>query len=258
MITRSELLKHFHAECRKRYLPLGFRRKKNGYWRIVGDILQTFSLQFSRDGRNGRICFGVYPLCMSPKFVVDVGLYVLGQFDAKTIHWSFDKTLYSNSEECLKATFSMIDVNLIPFFEKAIDCQSAFAESIRLDFLFDSIRKQHLNEIGGVDRAEPIETRSYYDGSKFYMALKLHDYEWAQKHICLHLQATESAYQRAVLMETDDEQWKNAYCQRLLNAVDGYRRQLRYLNPNHSQMIDDHLMEQEQLTRLRLMPNSKR
>lgn len=245
MIAQSEIKKQFHQVCKVRYTKLGFTRQKNGYWRVVNDVLQTFSLQFSRDGRNGRICFGIYPLCMDIKYVVNVGEYYVGQFDQNLTDWSFDKMLCSSAEECLATTFFLIDSYLIPFFRKAVDCQSAFVEMVDLDFRFDSFRKKRLKQMGDVDEAEPIEIRTLLDSSKFYMSLKTRNYDWAQKHIALIIQSKKESYERALKMEIDDIQWKNAYCQKLARAIDRMENELSYLNGQNYTMIDSYLERQE-------------
>ena len=183
MLSRSELLKFFHAECRARDKSIGFARKRSGYWRIKNDLLQTFTLQFSRDGREGRVSFGVYPLCMNITEPDDHGLYYLHEFslECRIRHkWSFDKTECNTVSECLLPVFQMIDSDLMPFFETAIDCSSAFAETLRIEYVFESNRKEYLRLGNIVDMADPFEVRILWDPARFYMALRLHNYEWAR------------------------------------------------------------------------------
>jgi len=168
----------FKEKCDELFLPLGFRRHKNRYWRVIGDIYQAFS--FHLRGQNFNfITFGIKPLCE--------GLSLLETLDADSERHSFDlffeaspwlHQVPQNLEEMMaviEPIAAMMQSQLIPFFNRAVNCADAYAAIRDIYQLIQKI----LRYPEGWN--EPFEHETgFFHHERFYMLLKLGRLDEAQ------------------------------------------------------------------------------
>ena len=190
-------MKKFIQVCTKQCADiaqeLGFKQSKNVFWRIVGDMYQTFYIETFKEGtamKNCRIGFCIIPLCARVSAEADIrqqGLYYLKKFEP-SYHledWqSWDGWRYNHDEKlrefCCKEIIRMLKEYLIPFFERTSQSKTALSELIALEALFDDNRlclgpgrAPAIDATGGVARLNK------YDPVKYYLAVKAGDFDFA-------------------------------------------------------------------------------
>lgn len=183
-------------ECKERLEHLGFVRRGKTFGRIINDVFQTFSIEYLRSYREWRADFGVLPLCMDIVSKCPYGEYDSSMFVIKKEFISID------SAQSFNQLIEVLDSIIVPLFSKAIDCATAFNELKILDKKEENIRLKNLTNLCISDSAEPFENRKLWGSVKYYYALKLHDYEYALRHVNYRLQV----YERQI---TNDEQILN-------------------------------------------------
>ena len=176
-----DILKLYIQNCKEKYAPMGFRRIRQTYARIVNDVMQTFTFKRYRSGLRCTVEFGVFPLCQNILYP-DFGDYTLEKFEVETYceDWRYDK-----SDESIEKAVQQIDGaigrNLMPLFAKAGSCESALPALIELDENFQSIRQVALKRKGIEDCATDWRQASLMNGEKLFMALKIGQYDYAKK-----------------------------------------------------------------------------
>ncbi|MBE6944247.1 MAG: hypothetical protein E7453_08370 [Ruminococcaceae bacterium] len=179
----TTIQKQFNQVCTKKYVPLGFFRKKTTYIRLSGNVLQSFSLKHFKGRPYCSVDFGVTPLCLPQPFFLDVGPYSLNKFNVPISEWPYDAKSAESILQCVESVSETIDLHMLPFFEMCCDCRSALPELIKLEELFDRNRIETLRLLGGYDSAAPLEERSLCDYRKYYMALKANDFSYARRYL---------------------------------------------------------------------------
>ena len=154
-------------------LPLGFRRHKNRFWRIVDEMYQALS--FHSSGELMGITFGISPLCMG------LGLDILDydsentwlEILAPSKHgWSYYQYYKKDDPASIAAVidsnFQVIQAQLISFFERTTNCTAAHKE---LRDLYLRIQ----NRPGENEHWQTAYERNYFffDDMRFYILLKL-------------------------------------------------------------------------------------
>ena len=151
----------FKEKCDALFLPLGFHQHKNRYWRVVGDIYQAFSFRL-RGSNFAYITFSIKPLCM--------GLSLNETLEADGERHSFDLFFEASPwlhqvpqslEEMMaiiEPIAAMIQSQLIPFFNRAVNCADAYEEATKL------LQLKHY----------PIDDTAFglFGPERFYMLLK--------------------------------------------------------------------------------------
>lgn len=177
------LLSEYMRRCCKNYKPLGFRRNKQTYARVVGDVFHRFTLVRSRSGYSCTINFAIIPLCMELPAYLDVGGYSMERFVVKKDLfrpiWTYNAASPESVNECLDQMFSCFDKNVLSLFARVDNCETAFSELLRLRNLFESNYYTFLalHQMTGRD----VSDDRYFNTELFYIALKTHRYEFAQK-----------------------------------------------------------------------------
>ena len=190
-------MKKFIQVCTKQCADIvqesGFKQSKNVFWRIVGDMYQTFYVETFKERaamENCRIGFCVIPLCARVSAEADIrqqGLYYLKKFEP-SYHledWQpWDGWRYNHDEKlkefCCKEITRMLKEYLIPFFERTSQSKTALSELIALEALFDDNRLSL-----GPGRAPAIDATggtarlNKYDPVKYYLAVKAGDFDFA-------------------------------------------------------------------------------
>ena len=186
----KSLSSQFNEDCAKKYQSLGFRRSKKTFIRIRGETIQTFSLQYSRIGRAYSVHFGLYPLCLPQPVYFDEGEYELyraldpcDNFTAwEHSGWEVKSKSDTDMLECIESIIKAIDLYLIPFFDRCIDCKTSLTDLLALEKTFDYNRRKYLQLKGITDCAKPWQYRSMLDSKKLYMALKTSNWSYARQY----------------------------------------------------------------------------
>lgn len=178
-----DVSKVYFQECKARYVPLGFRRIRRAYARIVNDVMQTFTFKRYSSGRECTVEFGVFPLCQVLEYP-EYGHYNLCNFEVPTYYadWSYDKNSEDSMKACVQDICGYIDRYLIPLFTEATCSEKALPALIKLDTHFHNVRQTHFQQKRRVDRAK-LDWRyaSMLRTEKFFMALKSGQYEYARE-----------------------------------------------------------------------------
>lgn len=179
--------RYYNHVCTQKYQSLGFSKNKSTFVRISGDVLQAFTLKFSRYVPTCSVEFGIFPLCLPQPVFLFAGGYELDEFivepHEKSFGWSFDSNSDESVMNCVESISEAIDLYLLPFFVTCSDCKSALPELVKLEELFELNRQKRLHLIGGIDSAVPWQERSLFDYRKYYMALKAHNLTYAQQYL---------------------------------------------------------------------------
>lgn len=187
----DDFLKQYKNRCETEVLPYGFKRKKNVFIRVVNDVLQSFyteKLSIYSYGRECRVGFSVLPLCQkleAERILGGFGVYYLRKFEIS--HWAEgdDRWRYKSIPEdisaCIDEILIYINKYLLPFFERANSCKAALPEVIALEKLFNENRIESLKLSDIADKAGPNAELNLSDSTKYFMALKSGDYDFALK-----------------------------------------------------------------------------
>lgn len=108
---------YYNDICTKKYQSLGFFRNRLVYARIIGDVLQAFTLRCSRGASTCSVEFGIFPLCMPQPIFLDAGGYTLDEFFAELPNGSSGWTFDPGSKERM--------ISCVEFISKAIDLYEA-------------------------------------------------------------------------------------------------------------------------------------
>lgn len=183
----SSISKAYIRSCMPKYSPLGFTRNKLTCARIQGEVIQAFTFRQLQYPRVCTVEFGIFPLCLPVPVYLEAGGYELDRFDverrASSSGWRCDPQSDESIADCVASISQAIDRYLLPLFEECHDCKSSLAGLIRLEELFESNRLKSLHIMGASDCAAPWQDRCWFDARKYYMALKAHDYSYAQEYL---------------------------------------------------------------------------
>ena len=181
--TDGDITKKYFAQCKARYVPLGFRRSRQTYARIVNDVLQTFTFRRYNSGRDCTVNFGVFPLCEAREYP-DRGRYNLGNFKQLTCYadWPYDRNSDLSMTLCVRHICSFIDRYLLPFFAETDCSEKALPALIALDRHFHNVRQEALLWRKRIEEQEEDWREVPPDcDEKFFMALKCGQYDYAKE-----------------------------------------------------------------------------
>lgn len=202
----KSILQMYISYCAASYSSLGFKRHKSTYARVINDVLQTFTFKRFCSGHECTVEFGIFPLCIglsSP----DIGVYDLRKFNVSswfegTLGWRYEKQSQESTNICLSKIISVIDHDLIPLFNRADCSEKALRELIAVDRLFERKRLEILKLDGRENSASDIEYRILMATEKLYFALKIKDYEYADRVLEAHLYAARKKYNEELMWHT--------------------------------------------------------
>lgn len=166
-------------ECERQVSELGFVRKKDKFYRFVGDVYQTFTLEKIWGGREWRILFGVYPLCMKLTHVPS-GYYYSTDFSTEEYQPGL---FFEESENSYRKLIDFIKGNMIPFFKNAVSSDSLLKHLPALENVLRNVYRARGaviedREIGGIPCHLVENQRILY-----YLLLKFHQYDTARLFI---------------------------------------------------------------------------
>lgn len=199
-----EVIKSVKSECLKRCkelsAPYGFKKAKDVFWRIAGDMFQRFYVDTSNQYigcRKCRVGFDIFPLCLgidAQPYIAPFPLsssYYLKAFKISNNCASLDGWLYTGDLEskqlCCDEVASLLITDLMPFFERTTSSETALAEILKLEKLFNDNRiaggwHPRREKIGGT----PLR----------YLAIKAGDYDLALDGLDQELKLCVDSYER--------------------------------------------------------------
>jgi len=228
--------------CLELSQPYGFQKTNKYFWRIVNDMYQSFSVDsygLYPGVKEFRIVFSVMPLCMGlrPDFRrPSSGPYYLKRFEASAnpydgiSRWndSSDGWVYTSDPTCQQTCRSeatrMLAEHLLPFFERTTHSESALEELIQLEALFHDNRLKNLGLSGRpeLDPAGPNARLDLYDSTKYYLAIKAGNFEFAQQVLEKLVLNYSEGYSRSLskYLESHDEPPNEAGIEHLIEHLE--------------------------------------
>lgn len=239
--------RNFNHICTQKYQALSFSRSKSTFARISGDVLQAFSLKYTRGVPTCSVEFGIFPLCLPQPIFLDSGGYALDEFIVE-LHegnsgWTFDSGSDKSMKNCIESLSNAIDLYLLPLFETCSDCQSALPELIKLEELFDRNRQKRLQLRGDSDLAIPWQERSLFDSRKYYMALKSRNLSYAYQYINHQVNFYKTRLE--AFDNPDSPRQPDIVRERFLTKLATYSEQLEWLDSGDFSYFDDLLNANE-------------
>jgi|GEM_PF-3896560 len=191
--------KLFKEKCDELFLPLGFHRHKNRYWRVAGEMYQALSFGLSPWGFK-FITFDVLPLCMglnpAEQLAADGERNSLDILSLTETNWSFFKNQPETIPVAIDSIADVMQSRLIPFFEHTTSCLDAYDEIHRL------YQHQQKYSLAKEDFGESFEHEVwYFQDERFHILLKLGRLEEAQNLKLAHKKVMEDVHQRGWPLE---------------------------------------------------------
>lgn len=137
-------LKEYKQKCKQEFGQYGFKAYRNNHYRVVNDVFQSFSLHRSVSGLDATVEFGIVPLGVD--YDLDksfVNPYHLKQFENRGGWFEYNRNSSASISACINEMIGYIKTYLMPLFEQAIDCQSAYEVMCKNNNIFtgNSIEK---------------------------------------------------------------------------------------------------------------------
>jgi hypothetical protein len=247
------LIKNYIEACKPEVLPFGFKRRKNAFVRVINDVLQNVSIETISSGWACRVDFSIIPLCLRiEKEYISWEAYphYLKEFElisgTPSDSWEYDKHSEASMDACLREIMRYLTSYLLPFFERATSCETALPEVIRFEKTLNDKWLASRKSSGIEDHADPDAGLNLLDSTKYFMALKNGDYDFAlrsrQALLQQHIDSYNSMSERGYLTEEDRlereegiaelrseidrlEARDTGYFQRLLEENEAYSRE---------------------------------
>ncbi|MDR1328703.1 MAG: hypothetical protein LBK23_03800 [Oscillospiraceae bacterium] len=179
--------------------PLGFKRDKKLFGRIINDVWQSFYIDIINRTKDYAVCrvgFEISPLCrkLEYQWIFNTWVLELGEplGRQQRDYWDYSRTSEESVNSCIDIIIENISVRLIPLFEQAIDSKMA------LNALCSVERKI----CESIFKTPDIDVYWTYDNNKLYMALKHEDYNFIlhthEMEILIEKMSLESNRQSAI------------------------------------------------------------
>ena len=180
----------------------GFSKHKMVYIRVINDVCQSFYIEKLHRGSKVRLCrvgFSVLPLAQrisKEQIESGVGLYYLRKFERQdgesSEGWVY-KLEDGSIDSCAGEISRYIADYLLPFFNRASDTKTALSELIALEELFYKNRTFYQN-LSSHDISEEL---GLLDGTKYCLALKNKNFDYAKRCAIAILNQNVKAYESA-------------------------------------------------------------
>ena len=224
----------FNRVCTEKYKTLGFVTDKSFkltrntpcFARIVGDVVQSFTLKPLSGGRECTVTFGIDPLCMEVPYYLG-GIYELNQFFVETSPWPYDPKSDSSKSSCIASLTEAIDTHLLTLFDACMNCQSAFVELQKTEERFDKIRQKWLESMHLQDCSKPWWERALFDNRKYYMALKIQDWDYAHRYCTAWINTLDQEFEQYRLLPPSKVP---EYVMQRMKMREGFAKNLHRLN----------------------------
>ncbi|MDR1328702.1 MAG: hypothetical protein LBK23_03795 [Oscillospiraceae bacterium] len=168
-------LQQYFASVKKIVEPLGFKRDKWLFGRVINDVFQCFHIDRiirSKNYADCRIQFGIEPLCrkIDHKTLQYFLILELGQplGRQQLDWWDYDRSSEISMDNCVSTVAEDIRTRLVPLFEQAIDTKSALKALCALE--------KNICETVFAHSDSDVDLYWSSDKDKLYMALKHSNY----------------------------------------------------------------------------------
>ena len=241
--------KEFFSMCKELLTPLGFKRKGNGLYRIVNDVVQSIYLEcLGRNyyGRGYRVVFNANHFCTGPR--LNNALYELKKFKPWTGPFLFDRWFCQDSPEeivsCVKEIKYYIEKYLIPFFNNTFDAASVLSEKIKVENTFIEKWKEGFI-LDGDEVPEYNQEGISFPEEKYCLAIKACDFEYAQYALEWILKVDISAYEDSLT----NTMYPPGYSERLKISIAENEKELELIKNKNYEYFKDYFTETEEKTR---------
>lgn len=164
-VRKFDLSSYFNMRCKDKFYDNGFRCCGRVYYRLTGDVFQSFRLHRAGDGARCMIEFAVLPLCEGGVIKkTSSGNDRVKAFGDVHSWFEHDETRES-IVRCADLMIAFISTYLMPFFEEANTAEKAYKAVSRF---------QEEHRENGIDAADP---------HLCFMAIKSKMYDAALKHL---------------------------------------------------------------------------
>lgn len=189
------ILKEYKRKCKEEFATYEFKTYRSNHYRVVGDVFQSFNLHQSISGDSCTVEFGIIPL--SVEYDIDKSSCNpchLKIFENIYEWFNYDRNSITSMNLCIDNMISYMKKYLMPIFEKATNCESAYL----------TITK-HENVFKG---------NSY---ERFCMCLKFGDYQKAKTHLEEVIKQHQYAFERN--KESFGENMMQEYVQKMERKI---------------------------------------
>lgn len=215
------LLKKYKIKCKEEFGEYQFKPYKNNYYRIINDVFQSFNLHISTSGSSCTVEFGIIPLSVSYDLnKTSVSPYHLKNFENCNNWFDYDRNSLASIDMCIDSMISYMKKYLMPLFNKATDCKTAYAIMCEYDRIF--------------------ENNSY---ERYCMCLKFGDYDNAKKHLDEVIRKIEIAFERNKKAFEDENIIE--YIQKIEKKLSVHRALLKQIDDKDYQGIQMWLVANE-------------
>lgn len=229
----------------------GFKKKNKAFVRVINDVMQNFAIEKLGSGRI-RLEFAIIPLSLriEKNYILGgVYSYNLRRFEpARWTHW--DEWVYNSKsdesmEACINEILRYLTSYLIPLFENACSCKTALPKLIKLEKHFNQNRIAGLKADGIEDGALEGAGLNLLDSSKYFMALKSGDYEYALKSRKALLEQNIESYKS---MKDNSNMTKEILHERY-EAIQELQEEIRHLEEDDRDYFNAMIVENETYSR---------
>ena len=218
----------YKKRCKEEFSKYGFKSFRNNYYRVVNDIFQSFTFHRSVSGNDCNTIFGIVPLSVEYKLdKTFVNPYRVSDFEDNRPWFNYDRSLDSSVEKCIDDMISCMNKYLMPVFEKAVNCESAYFTIIKYDNVFKG---------------------NAYE--KSCMCLKSGDYKNAKKHLQEVIEQNENAFRRN--KEALGNDITQEYIQKMEGKIYQKKMLLKLIDNKNYIAIQKLISENEKINRLNL------
>jgi len=160
--------------CKRQFGPQGFKNANLTFWRVVNDVVQSFYIWCNRAGNRCFLNFGITPLATGEGAG---GLFPATAFpQIANFWWDFNKTSEQSVQICVSEVMQFLQQYVIPYFQRGIDCGSAFIENQNL---YKNLRERKTQN--GDEDEKPHKVVGGF--AEYCMALKTRNWEFAKLYL---------------------------------------------------------------------------
>lgn len=183
-----DMASYFKSRSRQEFFDDGFRCSGRVYYRIIGDVFQSFRLHKAGAGTRCMIEFAVLPLCEGAAVrKTSSGSDRIKAFGDVHSWFEYEKTKNSIIR-CGELMIAFINTYLMPFFNGSDTAEKAYDSVVKF-------QKEHRKE--GLDMADP---------HLYYMAIKSKKYDAALSHLLARKEFVSSGRRDETGLLSDEEE----------------------------------------------------
>lgn len=162
---RFDMSSYFKSRSRQEFFDDGFRCNGRVYYRVIGDMFQSFRLHKAGAGTRCMIEFAVLPLCEGATVrKTSSGNDRIKAFGDVHSWFEYEKSK-SSIIRCAELMIAFINTYLMPFFNDSDTAEKAYKAVL-------GFQEEHRK--GGINMADP---------HLYYMAIKAGMYDSALRHL---------------------------------------------------------------------------